>query len=245
MEEAMESSRLFAVFPYVSVALLVVGTLVRYVLASRQPSMIREEIADAKIVYGGRLFWTSVFLLLAGHVAGLLFPSGILSWNSSTGGLYLLEGLGFILGLAGVITGARLVWRHLGHSSRSRLIESFDTIFLAIVFVALLSGVLIAVFYRWGSSWAAMTLAPYLASILRGQPALLYVREMPFLVQLHVLAAFAAIAVLPLTRLATFLVAAMQMGVVLMGWPFRIAASAFAGWSRKHDPGAWFWPEED
>jgi nitrate reductase gamma subunit len=241
----MQSSRLFAILPYVVFGLLVVGILVRHAMASRQSLLHGEELADAKAVYAGRLFWISLFLLVLGHLAGLLFPTAILSWNSSPLGLYFIEGVGLIAGLAGLGSGAALIWRHLGHSSRSRVVELFDTVFLATVFTALLSGVLIAVSYRWGSSWGAMTLAPYVASIVRGQPATLYVSEMQPLVQLHVLATFAAIAILPLTRLATFLVAALQLGVVMAAWPFRIAASALAGWSRKHNPGAWFWPEED
>jgi nitrate reductase gamma subunit len=90
-----------------------------------------------------------------------------------------------------------------------------------------------------------MTLQPYAMSILRGQPAILYVAQMPFLVQLHVLATFAALAVLPLTRLATLFIAAMNAGVALASLPMRAAANAFAGWTRKHNPSAVFWPEED
>jgi nitrate reductase gamma subunit len=241
----MESSPLFAILPYVAGALLVVGTLVRYAMAPRQASELKEDIADARAVFRGPLFWTSIFLLVVGHLIGLLFPSGVLSWNSTSGGLYLLEGVAFVAGLAGVVSCAALVWRHLGHSSKSRFIESFDTIFLAIVFTALVSGILIAVFYRWGSSWGVMTLQPYVASILRGQPTILYVTQLPSLVQLHVLSTFAAIAVFPLTRLATLLVAAINGGVGLLSLPARVAGNAFTEWTRKHNPGGWFWPEED
>jgi nitrate reductase gamma subunit len=241
----MANNPLFTVFPYVAFALLVLGILVRYAMASRQSSVIAEELKDAKAVYGGRLFWASMFLLLAGHLAGLLFPSGILSWNSSTGGLYLLEGIGLIAGLAGVFSGAVLVWRHLGHSSRSRLTETLDTVFLAILFTVLVSGVWIALFYRWGSSWGAMTLAPYMASIVRGKPEAQYVTEMKSVVQLHVLASFAAIAMLPLTRLSTFFVATLQACVSLASGAAQAALNAAKAWTRKHDPSAWFWPEED
>lgn len=241
----MENSSLFGILPYVAVGLLVVGTLVRFVLAARQPSALAEEVANAKAVFGGRLFWISIFLLLAGHLAGLFFPSGILSWNNSSGGIYLLEGLCFLAGVAGVLSGAALVWRHLGHSSRSRAVEGADTVFLATVFTVLVSGVLIAVFYRWGSSWGAMILAPYVASIFRGQPAVRFATEMPPLVQLHMLATFAAIALIPFTRLATLLVAVLHGCVGLVGRPVRAAGNAATAWSRKHHPGSWFWPEED
>jgi hypothetical protein len=68
---------------------------------------------------------------------------------------------------------------------------------------------------------------------------------MPALVQLHILATFAAIAVIPLTRLSMFLVAAVHSGAVLIGRPFRVAGNAITEWSRRRNPGSWFWPEED
>jgi nitrate reductase gamma subunit len=241
----MGNDSLFVLWPYIAVALLVAGTLLRYLLASRQPSVLAAEMADAKAVFGGRLFWISMFVLVAGHLAGVLFPRTVLSWNSSTAGLYLLEGLALAAGLAAVASSAALIWQHLGRSSRSRATEFFDTVFLAIIFTVLVSGVLIAVFYRWGSSWGVMTLGPYVASLVRGQPPVQLVTQMPALVQLHVLATFAAIAVVPLTRLSTFLIIAAHGCTVLIGRPFRAAANAVIEWSRTHNPSSWFWPEED
>ena len=241
----MGNNSLFVLWPYVAVALLMVGTLLRYLLVSRQPSVLAAEIADAKEVFRGRLFWISMFALLAGHIAGALFPRAVLSWNSSTAGLYLLEGLALAAGLVAIASSAVLIWRHLGRPSRSRATEFFDSVFLAIVFTILVSGVLIAVFYRWGSSWGAMTLAPYVVSLVRRQPAVQLATQMPALVQLHVLATFAAIAVVPLTRLSTFLIAAAHGCMVLIGRPVRAVGNAAIEWSRRHDPGSWFWPEED
>jgi nitrate reductase gamma subunit len=241
----MGNNSLFALWPYIAVAILVVGTLLRYLLASQQPSLLAAEIADAKDAFRGRLFWLSIFVLVAGHVAGVLFPRAVLSWNSSIVGLYLLEGLAFAVGLTAVVGSASLIWRHLGRSSRSRVTDFFDTVFLAIVFTILVSGVLIAVFYRWGSSWGAMTLAPYVTSLVSSQPAVQLATQMPALVQLHVLATFAAIAVVPLTRLSTFLVAVVHGCTVLMGRSLRAIGNAATEWSRTHNPGSWFWPEED
>jgi nitrate reductase gamma subunit len=122
--------------------------------------------------------------------------------------------------------------------------DFFDTVFLAIVFTILVSGVLIAVFYRWGSSWGAMTLGPYVASLVSGQPAVQLATQMPALVQLHVLATFAAIAVVPLTRLSTFLVACARFDRADRQAISR-GGNAVTEWSRTNNPGRWFWPEED
>jgi len=223
----------------------VAGTLVRYLVATRQPSVLAAEMADAKTIFGGRLFRISVFVLIAGHVAGLLFPRAVLSWNSSTAGLYLLEGLALAAGLAAVASSAVMIWRHLERSGRSRMSEAFDALFLGLFFTVLVSGVLVAVLYRWGSSWGEITLGPYIDSLLRGQPAVQLATELPALVRLHVLATFAAIAVVPLTRLSIFLVVVLQGCVVLIAQPFRAVSSAFAEWSNNHNPGSWIWPDED
>ena len=90
-----------------------------------------------------------------------------------------------------------------------------------------------------------MTLGPYVASLVRGQPAVQLAAQMPALVRLHVMATFAAIALLPLTRLSTFLVAAVHGCTVLISQPLRVSANAITEWSRTHNPGSRFWPEED
>lgn len=241
----MGSYSLYVLWPYTAVVLLVTGTMVRYLLVSRQPSVLAAEMADAKAIFGGRLFRLSIFVLIAGHLLGLLFPRAVLSWNSSTSGLYLLEGLAFAAGLAAVISSAVIIWRHLGRSGHSRVIEFFDALFLGLFFAVLASGVLVAVLYRWGSSWGEVTLWPYVTSLLRGQPAVRLATQLPPLVQLHVLATFAAIAVVPLTRLSTFLVAAVQGCAALITQPLRAASNTFAEWSNKQTPGNWFWPDED
>jgi nitrate reductase gamma subunit len=223
----------------------VAGTLVRYLLATSRPAILAADMADAKTIFGGRLFRISVFVLIAGHVAGLLFPRAVLSWNSSTAGLFLLEGLALVAGLAAVASSAVVIWRHLERSGRSRVSEVFDALFLGLFFTVLVSGVLVAVIYRWGSSWGEITLGPYMDSLLSGQPAVQLATGLPALVQLHVLATFAAIAVVPLTRLSTFLVVVLQGWAMLIAQPFRTVSNRLVEWSNKHNPGTWIWPDED
>jgi len=240
-----ENSSLFALWPYVATALLITGILIRYLLVSRQPSVLAAEVADAKSVFGGRLFRVSMAVLIAGHLAGLLFPHAVLSLSTSAAGLYVLEGLAFIAGSAGVASSAVMIWRRLERSSQSRVTELSDMLFLGLFFTVLASGLLVAVLYRWGSLWGEVTLVPYMISLLRGQPAVQLATQLPALVQLHVLATFAAIAVLPLTRLSTFLVAVLQRCAMLITQQLRAASNAFAEWSNRHNPGSWFWPDED
>jgi nitrate reductase gamma subunit len=207
---------------------------------------VKKEMSQALSQFGGGLLWrASMLLLVAAHLLGVVFPRAILWWTGNTTRLYLLEGAGLIAGVSAMACGVALLYRHLGHSSGGMITELPDTVFGSLVFVGLLSGVLTAVLYRWGSAWGSVTLAPYMASLVGTKPAANLAGEMPFLVRLHVFSAFAAIAVFPLTRLAAFVVFALNWAFALMGRAFASTTRALEAWMRKHNPAAWLWPEED
>jgi nitrate reductase gamma subunit len=241
----VKDSSILVLGPYIAFTVLAVGLVVRYFLARRQPSSLSEKVQEARAVFDGKVWRLSLLVLLAGHLAGLLAPRAILSWNSSPARLYLLEGLGFITAAIAMMSGARLIWRHFGKSSAPFLVEMCDTVFLSLVFTVLVSGLLVAIWYRWASSWGVMTLTPYTLSLLRGKPAIELAAQLPPLIQLHVLSSFAAIALLPFTRLANLLVAVIHGCVGLLARPFVAGGRAIEGWLRRHNPERWFWPEED
>jgi nitrate reductase gamma subunit len=246
----VKDSSLFILGPYLAVAVLIAGLLVRYVLATRQPDSLKEKVQQAKAMFGGELWngklWKiSLLVLLVVHLALLLLPRAVLSWDGSPARLYLLEGLAFLAGLAAVASGAKLIWRHFGKSSASALAEICDTVFLSLLFVALVSGVLVAIRYRWASSWGAMILTPYTLSLLRGRPAVELTAQLPYLTQLHVLSSFAAVGVIPFTRLANLLVALIHGCVGLLTRPVVATGSAAEAWLQRRSPERWFWPEED
>ena len=242
----MKADVLFAASPYVACSLLVTGLGARYLLDRRQMPSVKKEMSEALSQFAGGLLWrASLLLLAAAHLLGVVFPRAILWWNGNTSRLYLLEGAGLIVGVSALACACVLLYRHLGHSSGSVIIELPDTMFFSLVFVGLLSGVLTAVLYRWGSTWSSVTLAPYMASLVRTKPAANLAGQMPFLVRLHVFSAFAAIAVFPLTRLAAFVVFALDWALALLGRAFASTARALEAFARKHNPAAWLWPEED
>jgi nitrate reductase gamma subunit len=242
----MKTNFLFAAWPYIALSLLLVGIGVRYLFDRRQMEAVAKEMAEARAQFGGGKIWrASLLLLITAHFAGMVLPRVILWWNQSAGRLYLLEGVGWIVGSAALLCWFALAWRHLGRSNRPLIAELSDTVFLALLFVGILSGVLTAVLYRWGSTWSAVTLAPYMASLVRAKPATGLTTQMPFLVRLHVFSAFAALAVFPLTRPAAFLIFAVDWTLGLIGRPMASTARALEAWMRKRSPAAWLWPEED
>jgi nitrate reductase gamma subunit len=68
-------------------------------------------------------------------------------------------------------------------------------------------GCWIALGYRWGSSWFAADLSPYLWSIFALDPQIEAVSAMPWVIKLHIVGAFTIVLLIPFTRLAHFLVA--------------------------------------
>jgi len=242
----VKNNSFFILWPYAALALLVAGTLLRYLLMWRRRSELTEEVSEAWAIFRGNKLWRlSLLILLAGHLVGLLFPHAVLRWNSVPARLYATEGLLFLAGCVAVLSGGVLVWKQLGHSGSSFFTSVFDTVFLAFLMVGLVSGLAIAAVYRWGSSWGAITFAPYVASLMRGEPAIGFAAQMPFLAQLHVLSSFAAIAVVPFTRLSTLLVGMIHGAATLAARPAAAVANAAGVWLSKHNPGALFWPEED
>jgi nitrate reductase gamma subunit len=243
----MKTDFLFGIFPYIAFGLLAAGIVVRYLLVRRQSATVPQEVSQAMAVFGNGWLWKiSVLFLAVGHLISLAAPQAILTWNASLGRLYLLEGISFAVGIAALAGWLVLMWRNLGRHGGSAIAELSDTVLLALLFVGILSGLLMAVLYRWGSSWGAMILTPYILSFLRGNPAPRFMLQMhPFLVRLHVFSLFAAVAVVPATRLGSVIISILQTLASLAAKPVSATGRAAVAWLRKHNPAPLFWPEED
>ena len=136
--------------------------------------------------------------------------------------------------------------RHLQRSGASVVSElTGDCLLVALMFVGLLSGLLTAAFYRWGSSWSAVTLAPYLTSVFRGAPLTALVERMPRLVQLHVLSGFAMLVVFPFTRASSFAMLGAHRAVAFVMAPVYAASKLAGEWAEQRNLMAWLWPEEE
>jgi len=242
----MKPDSLFGVWPYVAMSLLTVGIVVRYGFARRRIEAIASrELKNNDSLRGSRMLQLSVTLLLFGHAGALFFPKEMLLWDSTPLRLYLLESIAFVIGVIAFVSWAVLAWRHLERPTDSFASEITDTILLALLFVVLISGLLTAVLYRWGSSWAASILAPYVLTLFRGRPVFSFLAELPFLVRLHVFSSFALLAILPFTRLGLAVILIFRRFFNLIGNPVRAAVQITEEWIRKHNLGSRIWPEED
>ncbi len=216
---------LFVITPYVALTLAVAVTAYRAIYRPFTVSSLSSQLLERKQLYWGSIpFHWGVILILLGHLLALLIPEGILWWNAVPVRLYLLEGSGIMLGvwaLAGILI---LLYRRLGNSRVQAVTTPMDLIVLLLLLLQLLSGVLIATSYRFGSSWGAAVLTPYLRSVLTLQPRLELVADLSWVIKLHVAGFFVLLAVFPFSRLIHIIT--VPLGYLFRPWQIVI-------WIRK------------
>ena len=165
----------------------------------------------AAVAAGAAAIWRcAIATVFVGHLLGFAFPAGILRWNQEPLRLFALEVTGLVAGsiaLLGVIVAADRRLRATGHLGRA---SALDVIAGTLVSIEIVSGIAIAVLYRWASSWSGVTLTPYLLSLFRLEPSVTLVSGMPFPVRLHVFCAFAVVGIVPFTRSARVVFASLN-----------------------------------
>ena len=241
------SDLLFASFPYAAVLILLIGLAIRYAVARRNPDAIRPSAKQAwQAIASSRLWQAGLVVTVILHIIGLVAPHAILGWDTSPGRLYLLEGIGFLLGIAALVGWVQTMTRHVGRAATSgSLLELTDCIMLSVLCMAVVSGLVTAFLYRWGSSWGEQTLAPYMSSLASGKPATALVEEMPFLVRLHVFTWFVVIALVPFTSVANLIIPAVDRVLLAISGPVGAAGAAGRRTAKKLSPAHLIWPEED
>jgi nitrate reductase gamma subunit len=174
-----------------------------------------------------RLWRYAIAVVLAGHVLAFAFPGTVLLWDRQFPRLIVLESVGLAAGIVALVSLFLTSARHLHRNA-----SSFDTIAATLLILQIVSGLTIAVRYRWASSWAEVTLTPYLQSLFGLRPSVVLVARMPFVVQMHVFCAFAILAIVPLT-LVSPIASARHLGLsfaaVLRRW--RARSRAVPAWT--------------
>jgi nitrate reductase gamma subunit len=197
----------FAVLPYVAIVLFLVGTIHRYRSDAFTYSSLSSQLLENKHHFWALVpFHYGIIVVLTGHIVAFLIPRGILLWNSRPLRLYVLEVSALIFGLMTLVSLFAIIARRMT-DRRVRVVTSkADWALYALLLVQVFSGVYVAVFNRWGSSWFAASAAPYFWSLLKLSPDISVIAAMPFMVKLHIVNAFAVVAFFPFTRLVHILV---------------------------------------
>ena len=198
---------LFAVLPYVAFVVFLLGTIQRYRAQTFSYSSLSSQFLENRQHFWAMVpFHYGILTVVAGHVVAFLVPRQILLWNSKPLRLYILEASALACGLLSLVGLLAIVVRRFSTTKVRRVTTTVDWILYLLLLVQLASGVYLAVFLPWGSSWFATSATPYLWSLAKMQPEIGYVTAMPWMVKVHIVNAFLVVGFFPFTRLVHVLV---------------------------------------
>lgn len=199
---------LFSIFPYMALAIFLIGSIFRYMNRGFQVSSLSSEFLERKkLFWGSQPFHWGLMVLFFGHLIAFLFPRAVLAWNGEPVRLLILEITSFVFGVSALVGLGLLIKRRLQSKMVLASTNKMDMLVYTVLIVQLVSGLGVAYFERWGSSWFAGVLTPYLRSVFTFNPDIGAVSAMPWIIQIHIFSAFFIIAIIPFTRFMHFLVA--------------------------------------
>lgn len=197
----------FIILPYLALLSFLGGSIYRYRFHGFQVTSLSSQLLESKLLFfGSRPFHWGIVTLFFGHLIGFLFPRGVLAWNDKPLRLYILEVTAFAFALILLSGLGILIYRRMKVKRITRVTTRMDIFVFVILVLAVISGMYTAFFYRWGSSWFAVVMAPYLRSVFRFGPDTAAIITLPLMVKIHVVTAFVLIGMIPYTRIVHILV---------------------------------------
>jgi len=199
---------LFGILPYAVFLNFFIFTIHRYRSESFTYSSLSSQFLENRQHFWGLApFHFGIVAVLAGHLLAFLIPGEILLWNSQPLRLYALEITGLSFALLAIVGLLGAIRRRLSDSKVLSVTTGADWLIDVLLLFQLGSGIYIAVFHSWGSSWFAASMAPYLWSLVKFNPDISFLATMPLVVKLHIINFYLLIGVFPFTRLVHILVA--------------------------------------
>ncbi len=229
---------LYTGLPYIALVVFFVGTIWRYRATTFKYSSLSSGFLEKRTLFWGSMpFHWGILTLFFGHLIAFLIPSGVLAWNSEPVRLLILEVTAFTFGLSvlwGLIT---LATRRLSSARIRSVTNVMDIVILLLLLAQTVLGLWTAANFRWGSSWFASSLTPYLRSIFIFQPDASAIIAMPLSIKLHVIGAYLIVLLIPFTRLVHLLVVPLHYlwrpyQRVLWNWDRHKIRDARSGWTQ-------------
>ena len=198
---------LFAALPYAVMVVFLLGTIQRYRAQSFSYSSLSSQFLENRQHFWAMVpFHYGVIAVIAGHVVAFLIPRQVLLWNSNPLRLYVLETTALIFGITTLVSLGAIILRRLTVPKIKVVTTTADWVIYVLLLIQVITGVYIAIFRPWGSSWFAASAAPYLWSLIKLNPEIGYLVAMPLSVKLHIVNAFLVIGFFPFSRLVHILV---------------------------------------
>jgi len=204
----MLNNLMFAAFPYLALVTFLIGTVRRYRNRGFTVSSLSSQFLEGKqLFWGSQPFHWGIVFLFFGHLIAFLFPRAVMAWNGMPVRLLILEVSSFVFGLSALWGISALIYRRFASGKLIVVASKADMLVYVTLLTQIISGLGVAFFVRWGSSWFAGVLTPYLRSLFTLNPDIEAVSAMPWVVKIHIISAFFIIAIIPYTRFMHFLVA--------------------------------------
>jgi len=197
---------LFGVFPYVATAVMIVGLIWRYRTNQFSYSSVSSQFLENKQLFWGSVPWHyGIILVLLAHLVGVVLPEQVKAINGVSVRLYILEGTALALSIALLVGLAILIFRRFVSSSVRVTTSVMDWVLLAVLLAQVVTGILTAILYRWGSAWSVQTATPYFWSLFTLSPKVEYMTALPLISKLHAINFFILVALFPFSRLVHML----------------------------------------
>jgi nitrate reductase gamma subunit len=197
---------LYAVLPYVAIAIFLVGSWWRYRRDQYGWGARSSQLLESRVLkYGSTVFHFGVLAAIGGHVLGILVPA---SWTSAVGiddsAYHVVAVVGGLAAGAAVAVGFLvLVYRRLRFPRVRVVTTRMDVAVFALLAVGIVTGILATTTNLGDSVHYRESVAPYFRQlfILDPEPSLMTGGGVSFVFQLHVVAVWFLYALWPFSRL--------------------------------------------
>lgn len=193
---------LFVVFPYVALAIGIVGTIYRYLTNQYSFTSLSSQFLENDLQFWGSTLWHyGILPTTLIHIAGFTIPKVMAMAHGTPELLYLSELAGKILGIMALVGAGILLYRRLTSSKIRAITTPVDWVILSLLFAQVFFGLILAFVYRWGAAWFIFTATPWMDSLALFQPAPQFVTALPLAHKVHFLTGFLLFALMPFSRL--------------------------------------------
>ncbi|WP_404452300.1 respiratory nitrate reductase subunit gamma [Virgibacillus necropolis] len=199
----------WAIFPYITIGIMIVGVLYRYAFRQMSWAAPSTEIFEKKwLRIGSPLFHWGIVFAFIGHLMGMVIPKGFYEFLGITDHLYHIGAI-YGGGLAGlmVVVGLVILLIRKITIDRVRVHATFADFFTVISLLIVAGmGVYMTLIYNTTvvEYEYRTTIGPWFRSLFVFQPNYQLMETVPLIFRIHVISAFALFASIPFTRLIHF-----------------------------------------
>lgn len=200
----MVNQFLWIIFPYLVIAIFVLGHAFRFHNNQLQWTAKSSEIFEKRILkWGSQFFHWGIICVFFGHVAGLLVPISVYHSIGLPDEVYHKGALygGTVAGIAAAIGILTLVFRRLS-VPRVRINSTVSDL-LAVIFltIVIITGIMATSLNATAGFDYRLTINPWVRGILTFHPDASLMVNVPLPFKIHMLCALSLFAVWPFTRL--------------------------------------------